>query len=142
MIAKSYIPKIVVGLGAISVIYAFMSVGTGKNALNNNGYLANALNNNGYLAEDGSDTNQIDPLQIANALHEVMRTTNITNGNKNEVVLAALATVNVNQFYKIMVAFGKRPYNPRLGNDSTALWLNPKKYALTYWLRNELNDSE
>lgn len=134
MTKTNYIPKIVVGLGVLSLAYAFISVGKGRNLLNNN--------NNGYLLEDGSSTNQVDPKQVADALHEAMRSINITNSDKNQVILAALANVNIKQFYKIILAFDKRPYNPRLGNDINIFGIQADRYMLPFWLKSELNKPE
>lgn len=133
MMIQKHIPKIVLGAGILSVAYAFFSVGTGKNALNNNGK---------YLAEDGSSTNGVDPKQVADALHEAMRSINITNSDKNEVILDALSSVNNSQFYKICIAFGARPYNPRIGNDTSYFWIKPDNYRLPFWLKSELNKPE
>lgn len=128
------IPKIVVATGVLAVVFSLVSVGKGKNALNNYGQQ--------YLPEDGSGTNQIDALQIANTIHDVMRKTNFSNTNKNEIVLSAFANISLNQFAQVIKAFGLRFYNPNLGNDYTILGVKPNKYSLAFWLRKELNDDE
>lgn len=131
---NKYIPKIIAASGFLAVAYAFISVGKGKNVLNNYG--------NQYLPEDGSGTNQIDALQVANTVHEIMRVSNWTNTNKNEIVLNAFAEISEKQFFDVIKAFGLRFYNPKLGNDLTILGIKPSKYSLPFWLKSELNDSE
>lgn len=131
---NKHIPKIVVATGIFAVGYALISVGKGKNALNNYG--------NQYLPEDGSGTNQIDALQVANTIHEIMRVTNWSNTNKNEIVLGAFANISQNQFSQVITAFGMRFYNPKLGDDLTYFGFKPQKYNLQFWLKSELNDSE
>ncbi len=130
---KKHIPKVVAFSGLVGLIFAFVSVGKGKNALNNFGK---------FLPEDGSANNPIDATEIANTIHEIMRVTNWSNSNKNNIIFEALGTLNPSQFAQVSKAFGLRYYNPKLGDDMTYFGIKPSKYNLAFWLKSELNDNE
>ncbi len=133
MAITKHLPKIIVATGILSVVYAFISVGKGKNALNNYGK---------YLPEDGSDIFPIDAKNIATTIHEIMRVTNWSNTDKNKIVFEALQPLSTAQFAQVIKSFGLKYYNPRIGDDLTYFGFKPTKYSLPFWLKSELNNNE
>lgn len=73
----------------------------------------------------------------ATALYNAMKNT----GTDEDKIFAVLKNVNQTQFGQIVKAFGRRSYNPILGNqiNQFPLITTLPLFSLIYWLKSELS---
>ncbi|MGE5944603.1 MAG: hypothetical protein ACM31G_09715 [Flavobacteriales bacterium] len=84
-----------------------------------------------------SKLNDAQALGIAEQLYAIMSTVGKSNTKEKEAILAALKGLNVNDFIKVVDAFGSRQYSLTWGNVGDP-WTSDKHHLLT-WLGNELD---
>lgn len=70
---------------------------------------------------------------VANELHEIMRDT----WSEEQEIFDLLSPISSSQFGQVFQKFGKRTYNPELGNDWDPFGLLDK-HDLKKWLSSEL----
>lgn len=59
------------------------------------------------------------------------------NATDETEIIEILSGINQEQFYKVIVAFGKQRYSPGLGNEYGLY-----KYGLPFWIKNELDEGK
>lgn len=105
-------------------------------------YVATRPNQGGSETDPTSGNNDpnFDAYGVAMDLVDTMATT----GTDEEDILDILKFITPAQFNLVFQKFGKRQYNPTLGNQINPLaWFTELDYYdLKFWLKNELSASE